>query len=465
MGDSDLEDSAAHPFDPEEWIGKGRKLPTPNDIPQGLAEYFHSLREIPNEIIIQHFPFSGLDIETFLKYELPKRSFNLLKSIPMDCFKPEEPHTVQDTTFASRVLPPLNFVEGLNEHFRQRVLDNMHSIVDPAYPDLRLPLWIVRYWTKMWDIHDKQDRWRKGLDWLGDRINETTASEEELEMYREARRLTKSLRWSDETNIPGAIRNPVDIFVHYLSDNTMMNSYHINMMFAHLSDRIEKDETIDSLVAVETLRFWGEIDKAKSAKFFEKAPGSAFLRRLEKRILDEELDFLVFPVRMDSQMHWLTFKLDFKNCELAYGTKLLFLVINERLHTLFQGDSLAHELSAPSEVIKKLKWWLKGRFKKTYKDVGDSLEHGRQNDWTDCGILTANTAAREIFEDELWTGKTKQFERGKWFVTLTSKHLEEVSIIANFIDNYSPESRWTSILIGSHTYYQPSQPVLKAIPH
>ena len=51
MGESDLEDSATHPFDPEEWIGKGRKLPSPNDIPKGLAEYFHSLKEISIEII------------------------------------------------------------------------------------------------------------------------------------------------------------------------------------------------------------------------------------------------------------------------------------------------------------------------------------------------------------------------------------------------------------------------------
>ena len=132
---------------------------------------------------------------------------------------------------------------------------------------------------------------------------------------------------------------------------------------------------------------------------------------------------------------------------------------------LFQGDSLAHELSPPSEVIKKLKWWLKGRFKMTYKELGDSLEHGCQNDWTDCGILSANTAAHEIFEDELWTAKTKQFERGKWFVTLITKHMKEVSIITNFIDNYSHESRWTRILTGSHTYYQSYQPLLEAISH
>ena len=44
--ESDLEDSATRLFEPEEWIGKGRKLPTsPNDIPQGLAEYFHSFNK------------------------------------------------------------------------------------------------------------------------------------------------------------------------------------------------------------------------------------------------------------------------------------------------------------------------------------------------------------------------------------------------------------------------------------
>ena len=45
MVESDLEDSATHFFKLGEWIGNGRKLPiSPNDIPQGLAGYFHSLR-------------------------------------------------------------------------------------------------------------------------------------------------------------------------------------------------------------------------------------------------------------------------------------------------------------------------------------------------------------------------------------------------------------------------------------
>ena len=56
MVESDLKDSATHPFEPEEWIGKGRKLPTsPIDIPQGLAECFHSFnkrkKSMQNDIV------------------------------------------------------------------------------------------------------------------------------------------------------------------------------------------------------------------------------------------------------------------------------------------------------------------------------------------------------------------------------------------------------------------------------
>ena len=54
MVEFDLTDSATHPFKLEEWISKGRKLPIwPNDIlqVQGLAEYFHSLRDIVPNLI------------------------------------------------------------------------------------------------------------------------------------------------------------------------------------------------------------------------------------------------------------------------------------------------------------------------------------------------------------------------------------------------------------------------------
>ena len=45
MVESDLEDSATHPFKLEEWIAKGESFQFhPTTYTQGLAEYFHSLR-------------------------------------------------------------------------------------------------------------------------------------------------------------------------------------------------------------------------------------------------------------------------------------------------------------------------------------------------------------------------------------------------------------------------------------
>lgn len=66
------------------------------------------------------------------------------------------------------------------------------------------------------------------------------------------------------------------------------------------------------------------------------------------------------------------------------------------------------------------------RFGKPFKNTGDSLAHGRQEDFTDCGMLTANTAAHNIFNDELWTKDRKNVERARWFITLSEAHIKEV---------------------------------------
>lgn len=83
-------------------------------------------------------------------------------------------------------------------------------------------------------------------------------------------------------------------------------------------------------------------------------------------------------------------------------------------------------MEAPKEVVKKLQWWLKQRFKKEFADCGDQLEHGLQDDGFSCGIITTNTAAHDIFNDQLWTPKRKAVERVQWFMTLCQKHMEDV---------------------------------------
>jgi hypothetical protein len=49
MIDSDDEQSTTV-FVLEDWIGKNRRVPMPDVMPDGLADYFASLKEVPDDI-------------------------------------------------------------------------------------------------------------------------------------------------------------------------------------------------------------------------------------------------------------------------------------------------------------------------------------------------------------------------------------------------------------------------------
>ncbi|KAG6906429.1 hypothetical protein DXG01_013965 [Tephrocybe rancida] len=257
----------------------------------------------------------------------------------------------------------------------------------------------------MRQMHAIQLAWRKGIEWLDLHVIEgsPTASA--------ARRYATFIRWNEETEIPGAsTHSSTADFATLLASDTMMNGSLVDMMFSHLSDRVERDETVETLVIIETLRFMHEISKAKTAGYYNQ-PSSPFLCRLEERIDSGQQEVLIFPAHLESQQHWLTFKIDFSTREICYG------------------DSLAHKsMPQPKTMIQKLQYWLKRWFRHQFTDLGDALEHGEQDDFTDCRILSVNTAANEVFHDQpLWTPARKTIERIDWFVTLCRAHVADVN--------------------------------------
>lgn len=79
---------------------------------------------------------------------------------------------------------------------------------------------------------------------------------------------------------------------------------------------------------------------------------------------------------------------------------------------MLQGASLVHQgIAAPTDILKKIQWWTKERFGSKFSILGDELKHGNQNNWTDCGIVAANTAAQKIFGSVIWTDSRKEEER------------------------------------------------------
>jgi hypothetical protein len=85
-------------------------------------------------------------------------------------------------------------------------------------------------------------------------------------------------------------------------------------------------------------------------------------------------------------------------------------------------------MAPPKVITKKLQWWLKKRFHRAFVELGDDLEHGWQEDGTECGLVTTNTAAHEMFNDVLWTCERKTVERVEWFNRLWKAHIEDVRL-------------------------------------
>ncbi|KAF9472306.1 hypothetical protein BDN70DRAFT_887167 [Pholiota conissans] len=169
-----------------------------------------------------------------------------------------------------------------------------------------------------------------------------------IDSFEEAQQLLHVLRWSEETEISGANRSSTHDFAAYLSNNDMMNTFHIDMMFAHISDRVEEDPGVDCSVAVETLRFWRELDKATSAKYFETYT-SRFMHRLEKRLKDGEIAYLVFPVYFEKLAHWLVFKIDVESEQISYG-KSMETFASSYTDTLALKVTLSHTKEWPLQM-------------------------------------------------------------------------------------------------------------------
>ena len=122
----------------------------------------------------------------------------------------------------------------------------------------------------MWVIHDAQGEWKEAIVWL-DELSNSEGSKKDL--FIRARRSLETLRWNEDTGIPGANRTTTLEFASYLSHNKMMKTIHLDMMFTFVSELTGDVE--EEKAHVETMRFWREIDMLKSKEDLDK-PSHAF---------------------------------------------------------------------------------------------------------------------------------------------------------------------------------------------
>jgi hypothetical protein len=96
------------------------------------------------------------------------------------------------------------------------------------------------------------------------------------------------------------------------------------------------------------------------------------------------------------------------------------------------GDSLSEDnFLAPTVVMNALQRWLQARFKGKFKDCGDSLEHGIQEDGFSCLVCSANTIGHAVFDDELWHMNRAAVVKVDWFQILIKCGVDSPSLMPN----------------------------------
>ncbi|KAK1226504.1 Methionine--tRNA ligase, mitochondrial [Marasmius sp. AFHP31] len=383
------------------WIGRGVQFST-TTIPRYVSYYCTSQLKIPSQFSDTIFPSADIPVTVFLSRVLPKPSQAMIFP-SIDQYICHEPPNTDGLRLQFLDLPPWTAVEKLRkpEWLEQKILDGIQSITNPMYPGDRFPLWTVAAWFQSYEVADKQKRWRKCSQWLLEHARLPNATQP---IVLEAQRWMGVLGWNEVIKLQGSGTGDTTVEFSRLVSESKISGTLIDLMCHQLRERLECDEKHDSEFHIVPRTFIHDINRAKE-KTDHLQPLTKYLSRLEARLKQLEIRYLVFPVFNEQAEHWLAFRVDFHQKVITYG------------------DSLAHQgLMPPKSVLRKLKWWLDSRFGGEFEVVGDGLEHGMQDDLIVCGMLAINTIARHCLGDPLWTVSRKTFDRTHWFVELCKAH-------------------------------------------
>ncbi|KAL0572455.1 Methionine--tRNA ligase, mitochondrial [Marasmius crinis-equi] len=422
--DSDEEDELEAAFNTSEWIARGRKFPT-NPPPE--LEIFCKRRSlIPTDFQRKTIPAKSLPVEDFLSETLPGISHDFIHISAKSCFKGDLPN--QDLRVISDFdIPSPSFIQSARVLFDQAILDGAQSLEHPCYTASRLPMWIVSWWEEISKVVEKQESWRKALKWLDGHLDKLADDSALKPRFQKARLVLLRLRWDEETRISGAPSRATTSDLAPLLSTSCMTGGLMDMMLNYLSDRVEEDNVLDSFVVIESTRFQMYIEKATTAKDFQEDDHiDPVLLRLESHIKNACANdaVLLFPVHDKANSHWTAFAVDFNDCSIS------------------NGDSLSNlSLGPPADFLRKLKWWLGHRFQNLgkFRFLEGGLKHGMQKDTTECGLVTVNTVAHEVFYDPLWSPMLKEAYRMGWFLDLSASHMSEVD--SNPKSQFEPYSR------------------------
>ncbi|KAJ3564561.1 hypothetical protein NP233_g8221 [Leucocoprinus birnbaumii] len=447
-------------FDATEWIGKGRQFPTnPKSVDAGLCDYIDHLKTMP-ELRGSPLPNPQISVDKFLEHTLPAVDTKTAEGTS-NVYSNDTPSNNFEELLRIP-LPDPAWIKSVEKGLGQAILDGRKSfLLQTRSTTTRLPFWILTWWRKASDVLAKQHKWRKAKEWV-EKQKSKFDDDGTVKLLNAALESFASLGWDERSRVPGSETTTL-AFATFLSDDDMMTTQHINMMFHNLDLTHRASKNSSNQRSVQTLKFSSEIRLRKTASENRHKP--TFMKELEERIGSKEITSLLFPWFDERLKHWVTIEIDFASEVISVGDSL---------------DQNTKNISSSLEAgIEELQDWIRNtkpptRSQGNYR-VSTGLAHSQQDDATSCGILCANTAAHNLLGFELWSSGRKVFERLRWYVNLTSLHAREKHVCFRLSSCSFSAARWkTGILLKysnllqtkglyDEMYQSSVEPILRAI--
>ncbi|EIW74508.1 hypothetical protein CONPUDRAFT_159809 [Coniophora puteana RWD-64-598 SS2] len=383
-------------------------------------------------------PNRQLPIPSFVNIEVPTQSNDLLPYDTRTCFSTEEAETDDEILFEclrTRPIPSTDWREEMEENLSNALRNGARSIKDPRFLGPRLPLWALTYWKDISAIASMHSRWAAALGWLQSLIVRGTKTNS-IHGADQAFVMLHGITWSQYWHVIGGGANVEDL-TPLLANNSWLASEHINAAMCRLSWRVNLDLELSKSVIIAPVHFSDTIKGVYSGR---KRPQAlpAYLQCYTRFFHEGTRPVFYFPVNL-SDSHWIAIRVDFEEETISY----------ER----------------PEEIMEPLTRWLKYEFNGSkFKELGNTLPHGVQEDSSSCGICTVNTIAHNLFGEPLFKHKDRLKHRISLFIDLSDHQITletpARAVASQRLENF--DVNWGDYNFGGTTDIAPATDIISS---
>lgn len=366
-----------------EWIGCGRKFPSPT--PFHLLAALRAVLKIP-DVPSFDIPHSTESIPMLVGQDLPALD-STKAAFPI--FLSTDPE-IDELSYNVLKVPSMGIITQLSAGVKQAWLDGKKSLLLPHISPKRLPLWIINYWYHIHPAIHTAVAWRRAFSWCTS-IDSTIrdAVDDTLVVVGWKAPIPWALPWKGgvETNSLACL-----LGTEWVNDST------VGAMLAVIQNDLDlfQPERKAQVLPIHFARHLFASDSAFFNSYSQKR--APYEYHIGEKLANGEWSVLYYVLHV-SGSHWIAVSLDIPSKRILYG------------------DSLNWKF--PDDHREGIQLWLSKHGLGPFQ-VG-ILPHASQDDSFSCGIVSANTIEHSLLSKPLWTAKEKDSIRIEWYHRIMDK--------------------------------------------